>query len=489
MTVRFYSSTATEKALVGSITSGQTTLQVNNTVGLPPSFPYTLAVDYEGPTEELVEVTSAAGPVLTIVRGIDGTSAASHADNARVRHTSSARDFADSRNHENSSTNIHGLTGGEEIVGTNKVQTLSNKTVVNLQGSLLNPDVTMTGSNSVTFTRTPAGAATDSAINVINGAEETFSLRNNGDLRIRNPLTDDTSVNTRRMRVLMSDGTTERFNITSPGMATAFPRAGTADTVGGFKVVDPGDSNTRKAIQLRDSTDAADRFVVRSSGNIDITPSDPTQIPLDIMGPVAQAQPYIRVLDSGSNELLILEAAGQLRVEKSIRVDSGATANVGLTVRGESGQTANLEQWQNNTGTAIARVRADGSSDFTPVVTTTGIFTAAAGWSVTSQVAVVKAGVATINIALLRTGASIPADAGGDLFGDPALGTISAAFRPHSAFAPSVLTYAATNGLGTGSIWVFPTTGDVNIQTWSTDNTISTGINLRITMTYPLEFS
>jgi hypothetical protein len=489
MTVRFYSSTATEKALVGSITSGQTTLQVNNTVGLPTSFPYSLAVDYEGPTEELVEVSSAAGPVLTIVRGIDGTSAASHADNARVRHTSSARDFADSRSHENSSTNIHGLTGGEEIVGTNKVQTLTNKTVVNLLGTLQDPDITLTGTNVTTFTRTPAGVAADAAVTFVSGVEEAFSLRNNGALRVRNTAVLDTATTTRRISTTMADGTTERFRVEAGGQVTALPRAGTVDGNAGFKVVDPEDSLNRRIIKIMDPTDAIERFTIDSGGTQSMHTRDPNSISLFIQQAAAPTVSSILVQDSTANNLFTVDLNGVTNANRRLFVGNNAAASIVSQVRAAAAQTADLQQWQNSGGVALARVRSNGSGDFTPVVTTTGIFTAAAGWSVTSQVAVVKAGVATINLALLRTGATIVADAGGDLFGDPALGTLSAAFRPHSAFAPSVLTGAASNGLGTGSWFLNPTSGDMNIQTWSTNNEILSGINLRVTMTFPLEFA
>lgn len=489
MTVRYYSSTATEKALVGSITSGQITLQVSNTIGLPGTFPYTLALDYEGPTEELVEVTSAAGPVLTVTRGIDGTSAASHADNARVRHTTSARDFADSRNHENSSTNIHGLTGGEEIVGTQKVQTLTNKTVVNLLGTLQDPDVTLTGTNVSTWTRSPAGASGVAAISLVNGSEETASLRNNGEVRVRNPLADDTTTNTRRISVVMSNGTTERFAVASGGQVTALPRAGTVDGNAGFKVIDPEDSLNRRLIKIMDPTDTTERFTIDSGGTQSMHTRDPNSVSMFIQQAAAPTVSSILVQDSASNSLFSVDLNGTVNANRRIFVNNNAAASVVEQVRGAAAQTANLTQWQNSTGTAVARVTAAGAADFTPVVTTTGIFTAAAGWSVTSQVAVVKAGMATINLALLRTGATIVADPGGDLFGDPALGTLTAAFRPHSAFAPSVLTGAASNGLGTGSWFLNATSGDVNLQTWSTGNEILSGINLRVTMTFPLEFA
>jgi hypothetical protein len=128
MTVRFYSSIAQETTLVGSITNANLTITVASVVGFPSSTPYTLAIDYATATEELVTVTNTSGTLLTVTRGSDGTSATSHTSGAKVRHVSSARDFADSRSHENATTDIHGVPPGASIVSTTGTQTLTNKT-------------------------------------------------------------------------------------------------------------------------------------------------------------------------------------------------------------------------------------------------------------------------------------------------------------------------------------------------------------------------
>jgi hypothetical protein len=128
MTVRFYSSTAAETTLSGTINSSATSITIGSAVGLPASVPFTLALDYESASEELVEVTLLAGTTATVTRAIDGTSATSHTAGARVRHVSSARDFSDSRTHENSDDGVHGLAPGDVIVGEDAVQSLTNKT-------------------------------------------------------------------------------------------------------------------------------------------------------------------------------------------------------------------------------------------------------------------------------------------------------------------------------------------------------------------------
>lgn len=169
MVVRFYSSTATPKNLVSSITAGTTVIQLSDSTGLPAQFPFTLALDYETPVEELVDVTAAAGTMYTITRAVDGTSATSHTAGAIVRHVSSARDFTDSRNHENSTTNVHGTAVGSAVVGTNDTQTLTNKTI---SGAALTGTFTGTVGGSPTFTGNPAfsGAPTFTGAAAFSGA-------------------------------------------------------------------------------------------------------------------------------------------------------------------------------------------------------------------------------------------------------------------------------------------------------------------------------
>jgi hypothetical protein len=114
-------------------------------VGLPGSFPYVLALDYDTSSEELVLVTAASGTSLTITRGFNGTSAQAHNVGATVRHVIVAQDLTDFQDHAAAGPNgVHGITGA---LGT----FLGTPTSANL-ASLVSDE---TGSGSLVFGTSP----------------------------------------------------------------------------------------------------------------------------------------------------------------------------------------------------------------------------------------------------------------------------------------------------------------------------------------------
>lgn len=490
MTVRFYSSVAAETNLVSGISGVNTTMQVGSVAGLPIQYPYTLAVDYEGATEELVEVTNAAGTTLTITRAIDGTSAAAHNPGARVRHVSSARDFADSRSHEESDTNVHGLAVGSAVIGETDTQTLSNKTLDMATGTLNRIDI-FNGGGGLGWVTTVNGDAAFPSTNLMAWKPDTLSndvatLNSNGAYIIRNKVAADAINNQYRFRATKSNGSTEIFYVLSGGTVKTFPDDGQS----GYTVQPRGVTVDARAFSLRNVADSADVFTVWNNGRVDINGTDPAFSQFDITGAPAQSAAYMRILTSAAADVFTVSSTNKVNVTgtadiRNVNHSSGVSEPVLRVFARQPGQTGDLTQWVDSSNVIRARVLANGTSDFAVTTTTSGIVTAAAGWTVNTQTAVNKAGIVTINIAMTRTGGNLVASATGN-FTDTDVCTIAAAFRPNAGFPADRMFTMASTGVGGGALAQTPTTGLCEITTWNSGATLTTGENLRFVFTYPL---
>ena len=131
---RYYSATAADNNLSSSISSIATTISLGATpVGYPLSGnPFTLAIDYNTSSEEIVLVTAYAGSSLTVTRGFNGTTPLSHGAGALVRHVIVAQDLTDAQNHYAATTSVHG------IADTSALATQSTATDVSNLASFLN---------------------------------------------------------------------------------------------------------------------------------------------------------------------------------------------------------------------------------------------------------------------------------------------------------------------------------------------------------------
>ena len=98
MARRFYSSIAVRTTLSSGINNTVTSITVAAVTGFPASFPYTLIIDEDTASQEVVEVTAGTGTTLTITRGVDGSVAAVHSAGAAVNHGVSARDYDEPNN-------------------------------------------------------------------------------------------------------------------------------------------------------------------------------------------------------------------------------------------------------------------------------------------------------------------------------------------------------------------------------------------------------
>ncbi len=109
MARRYYSSTAVRTTLSAPITDVATSLVVTDATGYP-TVPFTIIVDADTVSEEVMTVTAVASTTFTVTRAVDGTSGIAHSAGGTVQHGVSARDFDEPNAHINDAS-IHGAAG------------------------------------------------------------------------------------------------------------------------------------------------------------------------------------------------------------------------------------------------------------------------------------------------------------------------------------------------------------------------------------------
>lgn len=133
---RKYSNVSSVMSLTASVTATDTQVTVNDATGLPVTFPYSIAVDYEAANVEIMLVIGTAGNTLIVDRGQEDTAAQPHSVGAVVVHAATATDLQDAANHRETGQGQHGVGQGSDIVGTGTTQTLSNKTISGTNNTL-----------------------------------------------------------------------------------------------------------------------------------------------------------------------------------------------------------------------------------------------------------------------------------------------------------------------------------------------------------------
>jgi hypothetical protein len=177
---RYYSSIAVKTTLSLSIDAAATQIQVASNSGFPSQFPFLIILEKDTANEEIVTATALVGANYTITRGVDGTSAKSHAIGATVEHGVAAIDFTDSRLHEGASASVHGIGAGNSVVGTGTTQTLTNKTLTS--PTVASPTVTGTVSGSATYNNIVVASPTiNSGVLGTNLAAGLYRITNLGD--------------------------------------------------------------------------------------------------------------------------------------------------------------------------------------------------------------------------------------------------------------------------------------------------------------------
>jgi hypothetical protein len=183
MTVRKYSSRSQQTTLTAALTSTATTMSVVSGSALmggktlTGTETYTVVIDPDTALEEIVDVTVySSGNTITITRNIDGSTGQAHSAGAVVRHMAIGRDYQDANNHQEASTDVHGLASGAAVVGTTSTQTLTNKTLTS--PTITTPTITSLtlGDGNIVFEGATANAFETTLTVVDPTADRTVSI-------------------------------------------------------------------------------------------------------------------------------------------------------------------------------------------------------------------------------------------------------------------------------------------------------------------------
>ena len=137
--------------MTAGITADQTEITVVSASGYPSQFPFTIVIDPDTLSEEMLEVSNVAGTVFTVSRGFDSTTPASHGLGAVVKHVISAADLREPQEHIAATESVHGIADTAFLVTLNGSQTLTNKTIDYNNNTITNLPIAGDASVSTVF--------------------------------------------------------------------------------------------------------------------------------------------------------------------------------------------------------------------------------------------------------------------------------------------------------------------------------------------------
>jgi hypothetical protein len=231
--------------------------------------------------------------------------------------------------------------------------------------------------------------------------------------------------------------------------------------------------------------------LLTASGGASISRTAGT-VPLTVTGASGQSEDLIRVVDNSSNPLITVQEDGFLDIRRGAHIEGGSSiASSAIIIKEGTGGTGSALSVRTNADVNLLLVGDTEITTSVPLlpastnVSSGSLLTASTGWTVSAlSVAVVKAGLVTLNLSFTRSGAAITANAAGTLStGIIQMGTIQSAYLPKSHMG--LMYFCVANSLGSGSGRITSSTGAVELVSWQASQTISTSNTMSATISYP----
>jgi hypothetical protein len=128
-------------------------------------------------------------------------------------------------------------------------------------------------------------------------------------------------------------------------------------------------TDTSEAIKLANNKVISFSFANPASGSAFFLKADTSD-----QGQIFTSSFAKSILINGSSILLNNASGGKVSINEvnpdgQLQVTTNATTTKGLTIKGTASQTANLQEWQNSTGTALATITSSGVATFSGIAT------------------------------------------------------------------------------------------------------------------------
>jgi len=401
MAQRFFSSVAIETTLSSNITNSATSATVGSVTGWPSSTPYTIVFDPGLAAEEVAEVTGVAGTVLTIIRGVDGSTGKSHNAGAIVRHMATARDLQEPNDHIQDNADVHGLTGGAVVVGTTQTQVLNAKTFQPASAAATPIIVKGAASQTGDLLKVQDSAATDLA-----RFDSAGSLRTTVGIFPSQATVQPASASlvplvargaasqTADLFQAQNSALTVLAKIDASGNLTAVAGtfSGIVTATTGPATFNTGAAGNKGLIAKGAASQTANIFEVQSSaaavlaafnsaGRLSTPGVDGSStstftagaagtVPLIAKGAASQTAALLEVQNSASTVLASFNSAGRVVTpgvdgSSTSTFTAGTSGTVPLIAKGAASQTADLFSARDSASAVVAKVTSDGSAQFT----------------------------------------------------------------------------------------------------------------------------